>query len=251
MCTVSSNILLADRRCELPGAESGKKHGYPGAQVEEKKRKKRKRYQVQIHIIPDDTRAFETLVNHYKTHVFATAYRLMGDRQEAEDQAQEVFLKIYRGIARIDDPATLPAWITRITVNTCLDALERTRRRPHMVPIAADGPDTFEEPAYTDGRAPTPEEAAIQAELRRCLEQTLTAIDPAERVVLVLRDIEDRSYQEIAGALKLGLSAVKMRIHRARLAFQRLLERICPESWRRSAHTGLPLAWEPGRSSII
>ncbi|NTW03025.1 MAG: RNA polymerase sigma factor [Oscillochloris sp.] len=188
--------------------------------------------------LPDDTRAFEALVNRYKGHVFALAYRLMGDPQEAEDQAQEVFLKIYRGIARLDDPATLPAWITRITVNTCFDALEHRRRRPRTVPIDSPRLDTPAENTFIDTRAPTPEEAVLQAELRHCLERTLTKIEPSERVILILRDLEDRPYQEIADTLKLGLSAVKMRIHRARLTFQRLLEQVCPESWQRSAQIG-------------
>ncbi len=80
--------------------------------------------------LPDDTRAFEALVAQYKRAVFATAYRLMGSREEAEDQAQEAFLKIYRGVAKLEDPVTLPAWIQRVTINTCLDALEKQRRRP-------------------------------------------------------------------------------------------------------------------------
>src|SRR5262245_8428267 len=62
---------------------------------------------------PDDSLAFEALVARYGRRVFAMAYRVMGDRQDAEDQTQEVFLKIYRGIGALDDPAALPAWITQ------------------------------------------------------------------------------------------------------------------------------------------
>jgi RNA polymerase sigma-70 factor (ECF subfamily) len=188
--------------------------------------------------LPHDTRAFELLVRQYRGKVFGLAYRLMGDPQEAEDQAQEAFLKIYRGITKLEDPATLSAWITRITVNTCLDALERGRRRPQTVPWAsAPAPEAAaREPRrdYMDDQSLTPEEAALQRELQHCLAQTLGALEPGERAILLLRDVENRPYQEIAETLKLGLSAVKMRIHRARLAFQATLERICPESWRRS-----------------
>jgi RNA polymerase sigma-70 factor, ECF subfamily len=183
------------------------------------------------HTLPDDTRAFEQLVTHYKQRVFAMAYRLMGDRQDAEDQAQEVFLKIYRNIKHLDEPATITAWVDRITVRTCLDALDKRKRRPRIQPLVMqDEPDA--EPRYADERTPTPEEAALRRELQRCLERTLAELDDAGRAAIVLRDIEDRPYNEIGEALGIGLSAVKMRIHRARIAFQQALERICPGTWR-------------------
>ena len=177
---------------------------------------------------PDDTAAFEMLVAEYKERVYATAYRIMGNRQEAEDQAQEVFIKIYRGIRQLDDPATLTAWIYRVTHNTCFDALSKQKRRPHTSPLDLPDAEGNEQPRYADERAPMPEEAALRHELRQCLEATLASLDTTGRTVLVLRDIEDRPYQEIAETLQVGLSAAKMRIHRARLAFQQLLDKICP-----------------------
>ena len=182
---------------------------------------------------PGDTRAFEQLVAIYKDRVFRLAYRVMGNYQEAEDQAQEVFIKVYRNIPTLEDPATFTSWIYRITTNTCLDALARQRRRPSAIPLApAD--DAGEPPAYADERIPTPEQAVLQGELRRCLELTLSRLEVRDRATLVLREIEGRSYQEIAEALTIGLSAAKMRIHRARLAFQQLLDRICPDVWHNS-----------------
>ncbi len=179
--------------------------------------------------LPDDTRGFEALVARYKKQVFSTAYRLMGNRQEAEDQAQEVFLKIYRGIKSLAEPATLPAWVHRITVNTCLDALERRKRRPASAPLA-DPEEGRDEAAaeFADTRTPTPAEAAERRELLRCLEKALALLDADGYRVILLRDIEEAPYEEIAGALKIGLSAVKMRIHRARLKLQQLLEQVCP-----------------------
>jgi RNA polymerase sigma-70 factor (ECF subfamily) len=179
--------------------------------------------------LPDDTRAFELLVRHYKDRVFATAYRLMGNQQDAEDQAQEVFLKIYRGIKNLDDPATLTSWIYRITTNTCFDALSKQKRRPQTTPLTPPGADESAETHYVDTRIPEPEEAALRREIRVCLEKTLAQLDETGRAALLLRDIEDRPYQEIAEILAVGLSAVKMRIHRARLAFQQLLDRVCPD----------------------
>ncbi len=178
--------------------------------------------------LPEDTQAFEQLVALYKDRVFATAYRLMGNRQDAEDQAQEVFLKVYRGIKSLDDAATLTSWIYRITTNTCFDALNKQKRRPRTTTLAPPDDDGGEELRYADERAPGPEESALRREAWLCLEKTLAELDETGRAALILRDIEDRPYQKIAEIMAVGLSAVKMRIHRARLAFQQTLEKVCP-----------------------
>jgi RNA polymerase sigma-70 factor, ECF subfamily len=182
--------------------------------------------------LPDDTRAFEALLAQYKRPVFATARRLMGNDHDAEDQAQEIFLKIYRHIRDLDAPATLPAWIHRIAVNTCLDALERQKRRP-AAPLPSAGED--EEAAYDvpDRRTPSPADAAEERERLRCIEAALSKLDPHAHAVILLRDVEDHPYEEIARQLQLGLSAVKMRIHRARLRMQELFRELCPGLWPR------------------
>ena len=177
--------------------------------------------------LPDDTRAFEVLVAQYKQRVYATTYRLMGNPHDAEDLAQEVFVKIYRGIRTLDDPATLNTWIYRIATNACYDALDKRKRAPATDSLTPDD-DWDGEPRYADERMLTPEANALQRELRRCIEVTLHELDDDGRAALVLRDVEGRSYQEIADSLKVGLSAIKMRIHRARLAFQRVFDRVCP-----------------------
>ena len=178
--------------------------------------------------LPDDTRTFEAIVARYKKRVFATAYRLLGSREEAEDQAQKVFLKIYRSIGNLSESATFEAWLHRITVNTCLDALEKEKRRPaikiHLDEESNGGFDV----SSAANQAKTYEAKKI----RNCLEKALAKLEPKGRSAIVLRDVEELSYEEIAESLKAGLSAVKMWIHRARLAVQKLIEEICPGSWR-------------------
>jgi RNA polymerase sigma-70 factor (ECF subfamily) len=182
--------------------------------------------------LPEDTRAFEALVAQFKERVYATTYRLMGNRQDAEDQAQEVFIKVYRGVRDLDDSSTVAAWIYRLTVNSCFDALRKRQRaagREWGPPIGSEDDEAM---GYPDTRMPTPEEVALRGELRECLEETLWRLDIRDRSVLVLRDVEGRPYQEIADAMTTNLGAVKMRIHRARLAFQQLFSRLCPDLWR-------------------
>jgi RNA polymerase sigma-70 factor, ECF subfamily len=180
--------------------------------------------------LPEDPRAFEQLVAIYRQQVFATAYRLMGNREDAEDQAQEVFLKVFHNIDELEEPGRFPAWLSRITVTTCLNALkQRQRRSSHVL-----SEDVEQEAAVTweSARPLTPEQVALARELRECIESALLDLSAEERAVLVLRDLEDCSYQEIADMLRLGLSAVKMRVRRARLAFQRLFLELCPGLWR-------------------
>ena len=188
--------------------------------------------------LPEDTRAFEALVARVKGRVYATAYHLLGNRQDAEDQTQEVFIKVYRGILDLNDPATVESWIYRITVNSCFDALDKRQRSPATTSTTPQTPAPDDPAEVADTGTANPEETALQRELRACLEAALQAMDRNERTVLVLRDIEGRQYQEIAETLAVGLSAVKMRIHRARLAFQQLFEQLCPELWQASGMSG-------------
>lgn len=186
---------------------------------------------------PEDSRPFELLVARYKGLVFKTAYRLMGNAQDADDQAQEIFLKIYRNLATLDDPQSLTTWIYRITTNTCLDALRKERSRHARIQPETSTTHAMPDEGcdWVDTRSATPEQAALQNEIVRCLEQALAQADPHNRAVLTLRDIEQRPYDEIAKVLGIGLSAVKMRIHRARLLFKELLDRVCPDIWQSRA----------------
>ncbi len=180
-----------------------------------------------------DTRPFEQLVDRYKQRVFATALRITGNRHDAEDVAQEVFIKVYRSIKNLAEPATLTSWIYTITSNTCFDLMNRNKARNTNVPLTHDEEGDVHEERYADLQALSPEEAAMQSELRHCLENALQALDTTARTTLILRDVEDRPYQEIAGSLKIGLSAIKMRIHRARESFRIALLKVCPDAWQK------------------
>ncbi len=190
--------------------------------------------------LPDDTAGFEALVAQYKQGVYATACRLLGNRHDAEDVAQEVFLKVYRRIRTLNEPAALTTWIYKITTRACFDALARRG----SASARGESPSADDEGAlsYPDAGA-TPEEAALRREVGRCLERALSRLDADARAMIVLRDVEDLPYKEVAEVLALGLSAVKMRIHRTRLALQRLLAQVCPGVWR----AGLAPGGQAGR----
>jgi len=169
------------------------------------------------------TDAFQDLVQQYWPRVFAHAYRVLGNYQDAEDQTQEVFLKVYRSLSSLDNPRALAAWITRITLNTCCDALDRERRRLPAVPLAPSGQPEAVYQSNIESRLPTPEQAALRAEERRRIVGVLRRLDPLARQTLLWRDLEGRSYHEIGQLLQVKPGTVKMRIRRARLAFGRML----------------------------
>jgi RNA polymerase sigma-70 factor (ECF subfamily) len=179
--------------------------------------------------LPDDTRAFEALVERHSDQVYAIAYRMLGDAQEAEDQSQEVFVKVYRSLHRFRGDSAFSTWLYRITVNTCLDLLGKRKRR--LQQIDADIAETEEINIPRSGQQGefSPEQVLLQHELGECIRDALMALRDKERTILTLRDVEELEYQTIADVLDIGMSAVKMRIHRARLAFRQVFARICKE----------------------
>ena len=165
--------------------------------------------------LPGDTRPFEALVLRYSGKVRATCFRILGDWHEAEDQAQEVFIRVWRGLLQFEGRSSFSTWLYRITINTCHSALDKRRRSPLLDGASFD--------AITDRVAafPSPEQTVMARAERALLAKALALLTEGERVILALRETNDLGYQEIAAVLDIGLSAAKMRVARARLALRR------------------------------
>ena len=158
-----------------------------------------------------DVGAFERLSGAYADRVFMLLLRLLGDRSEAEDVAQEVMLRAWQGIARFRGQSSYFTWLYRIAVNEANRALERRSRRPPGVAIGADelqlpAPATLE-----------PSRLAEYNELRRALSQALAELPPPLRTAFVLRDVEGLPTREAAEIAGIGQAAFKSRLHQARL----------------------------------
>jgi RNA polymerase sigma-70 factor, ECF subfamily len=158
-----------------------------------------------------DVGAFERLSGAYADRLFMLLLRLLGDRSEAEDVAQEVMLRAWRAIARFRGQSSYFTWLYRIAVNEANRALEKRARRPVSAPIGAD---ELQLPA------PASDDPARQAEiseLRRALARALAELPPPLRTAIVLRDVEGLSTQEAAEIAGVSQAAFKSRLHQARL----------------------------------
>jgi RNA polymerase sigma-70 factor, ECF subfamily len=158
-----------------------------------------------------DVNAFERLSSAYADRLFMLLLRLLGDRAEAEDVAQEVMLRAWRGIARFRGNSSYFTWLYRIAVNEANRALEKRARRPPATPIGTD------ELQLPGSAADDPSRQAETRELRRALAQALVELPPPLRSAIVLRDVEGLSTQEAAEIAGIGQAAFKSRLHQARL----------------------------------
>ena len=164
-----------------------------------------------------EPRAFEDLVIRYQHAVYGVALRMLGTRAEAEDVAQEAFLRAYRAVAGFRGEAKLSTWLYAIASRLCLNRLasadrRRTRHGDDLLAGVADG-------------APDPVDTVDARERDAALHRAIAELSDERRMVVVLADLEGLSYEEIAEALTLPVGTVRSRLHRARMELRERLEK--------------------------
>ena len=167
-----------------------------------------------------DQDAFGCLVRAYEKRVFALTRRLCADPSDAEEAAQDAFLAVWQGLPNFRGEASFSTWLYRLVSNACVDLLRRDGRRR-----ASAGPSLDDEELNLDvpDPAPSPQDAAERQELREEIERGLSALSPEHREVLILREIHQLRYDEIADSLSLDVGTVKSRISRARKQLRNFL----------------------------
>jgi len=168
-----------------------------------------------------DQLAWDTIVKQNWRKVFNVAYKFVGKHDEAEDLTQDIFLKIFKALNTFDRRANFQTWIVSISRNLCIDHYRSVRKERQTIAREVDANDL--QPASTDRG---PYAAAEHQDLRAMLRQALHGLPLTLRTAVVLRDLQELSYQEIADRLNLPEGTVKSRINRGRLELGRQLRRL-------------------------
>jgi len=173
-----------------------------------------------------DVEAFEQLIRDYEKRILNYCFRMMGNLSDAEDAAQEVFVKIFRFIDSFNGQSSFSTWLYRIASNVCLDLLRKAKRQPKdTVSIYQENDEGEEYSIAIEDTEPDPYERAQLSEAQKVLKEALNQLSDEHKQVIILRDIEGLSYEEIAEAMGTAPGTVKSRINRARQMLKKLLEK--------------------------
>ncbi|MBN1965205.1 MAG: sigma-70 family RNA polymerase sigma factor [Anaerolineae bacterium] len=167
-----------------------------------------------------DQDAFGQLVEHYQHAAYNLAYRMLGNAEEAQDAAQEAFMRAYANLHRYDIERSFKTWLLSITSNHCIDRLRKRR----LTWLSIDDEDQALPSMSLVSDEPTPEQAYVNDERSAAMQALLAQVPPDYRTVIILRYWYDMSYTEIAETLETTESAIKSRLFRARQALGQLLE---------------------------
>ncbi len=160
--------------------------------------------------------SWEEIVREHSARVFRLAYRLTGNKHDAEDLTQDVFVRVFRSLSTYS-PGTFEGWLHRITTNLFLDRVRR-KQRIRFDALPDDAADRLQ------GREPTPANVFDDRHLEADIQAALDALSPEYRAAVVLCDIEGLTYEEVAATLGVKLGTVRSRIHRGRAQLRRALE---------------------------
>ena len=175
-------------------------------------------------VINGDTEAFSPLVEEHQRMVYNLALRMLRDPQNAQDAAQDAFLKAFRSLPKFRGESSFSVWLYRLTSNVCLDMLRKAKHSGKVVSLYPDDEDEGRMLDLPD-TAPLPEEAAEKRERIECVRTAMKNLSPEHREILILREVDGLNYAEIAEHLGINEGTVKSRINRAKLALRRELEK--------------------------
>ena len=173
-----------------------------------------------------DQNAFAQLVQDNQNKIYSLALRMTGNPEDGADLAQEAFLKAWRSLPSFQEESSFSTWLYRLTSNLCIDFLRKEKRRKAAVTtISLDDDEEESPPIEVPDHRFTPETEVELRELRAAMSRALKVMSEEHRQILILRDVEGRSYTEIAELLNLEEGTVKSRIARARISLRNILQK--------------------------
>jgi RNA polymerase sigma-70 factor, ECF subfamily len=192
---------------QLPAVASGPTAGRKAGSAEDRELVRRAQAQ--------DKEAFEELVRRHQHRVFAVAGGILRRREDVEDIAQQVFVKAYFSLKRFDQRAAFSTWLYKITVNECWDLLRKKKVRPlvYESDLSEEQARQFE---ATDERRSEEPDISERLEARQRVERLMEGLDPRDRLMLILKEVEGFAVEEIGEILELNANTVKVRLFRAR-----------------------------------
>lgn len=168
--------------------------------------------------------AFEKLMRKYENKVYSLCYRFSGNYDDANDLAQETFIKVYNSINKFQGKSAFSTWLYRVTTNVCLDEM---RKRKNVNSFSLDNPqknDEGEEIYYDlSDQKFNPELIAEKNDLKQIVHKGINYLSEQQRMIIILREIEELSYEEIAEILDISIGTVKSRLNRARKNLKEIL----------------------------
>ena len=172
-----------------------------------------------------DVDAFDRIVGAYQDLVYGLAFRLMGNYDDANDLTQEVFIACFRKIGQFRGDSRLQTWLYRIAVNMAKNAWKRRERRAYSHTVSIDETNEDDAPIMElASDSPGPRRQVESMEASHALQACLDRLNPEQKEALILRCIEDLSYEEIAEVLQVNLGTVKSRINRGRIELKRMMQ---------------------------
>ncbi len=180
-----------------------------------------------------DFNQFEFLIRRYQNRIYSIAFRILGNIEEAEEVVQETYIKVHQNLDRFRRQSSFGAWIFRITHNVCVDTLRSKRRKRGFLFLSFDPHSGQEFDDYSESSTqvvtqladdrPCPDEQMDTKEKLEMIESCLKQLPDAQRMVVVLHDIEGFQYQEIAEIVNTSIGTVRSRLHYGRLKLRELL----------------------------
>lgn len=173
-----------------------------------------------------DPKALSELLATYQRRMYTICHRMLGRDDDASDATQDAILKVISGLDSYDGRAKLSTWVIRITLNCCYDRMRADKRHKHAPLSAAVKEAEEKENLHSGARQREPSGLAIvqQHESRQSLLRALGSLDAQSRTILVLRDVQDLDYQQVAEVLEVPVGTVKSRLYRARAALRAAIE---------------------------